>query len=79
MIKDTIELLEIDFSKYKSIAINGVILVNTTIEARKNDIGINLIGISKGEIVMSITFLYIRNVEVKEINKGFLSIDEVKQ
>lgn len=78
-IKDPMELLDIDFSKYNSFAINGVVLVKVNIEARATNIGINLIGRAKDEIIMSISFLYKRKVKIEEIKEGFLSIDEVKE
>lgn len=78
MIKDTIELLEIDFSKYSKLAIDGVYLTGLDIELENHPLQVNIYGKKNGEIVMVTNFLKYNKVRITEIAEDFLSLREVK-
>lgn len=78
MNKSPMEILQIDFSKYNSIAINGVLLKNVKIQVEENDMQVELAGKVDDKTIMRTGFLKYYRVDIDEISEGLLSIREVR-
>lgn len=81
MIKNAMELLEFDFSKYNKVSINGVYLDDVEIEVEDDAFEINISGRSRrdGYLFMMTSFNKDDKVRMIELSEYHLSLREVKK
>lgn len=76
--KNTKDLLSIDFNKYKNTVINGVVIFDTDIVAQEDSIGVALIGKKDEKIIFRASFFTDENIRIKEITEECISIRVVE-